>query len=99
MLVLPMPTTTSSYSVLPIDAELSKSRSDNDWWSLLEASLWLAAVNQLLYATTLGFGALPALCGRALHKADAVKLVFNSISNIINTSSFIKNLGLFPEPQ
>ncbi|XP_026480316.1 uncharacterized protein LOC113386777 isoform X2 [Ctenocephalides felis] len=72
-LFIPMPTTTSSYTAVPTDADLKAPELVTDWWSLLEVSLWLAAVNQLLFATTLGFGVLPALCGRALHKADAVK--------------------------
>ncbi|XP_055841037.1 sodium- and chloride-dependent neutral and basic amino acid transporter B(0+) [Episyrphus balteatus] len=61
---------------------------------LLDSSIWFNALVQVIYATNIGFGALPVVTGKFLYKGDAVRtsvvyLCFNLLVNAISVTLFM----------
>ncbi|XP_055909567.1 sodium- and chloride-dependent GABA transporter 1 isoform X2 [Eupeodes corollae] len=61
---------------------------------LLDSSIWFNALVQVIYATNIGFGALPVITGKFLYKGDAVRtsvvyLCFNLLVNAISVTLFM----------
>ncbi|XP_059613954.1 sodium- and chloride-dependent GABA transporter 1 [Phlebotomus argentipes] len=74
--------------------EISRSITDQDlptMWPfnevlLGESSIWFDALVQMILSTNIGFGAIPVITGKYLHKRDAVKTTFAYVCfNIIIT--------------